>query len=206
MSRRGFPMSQLASNEDVVLHLSPHWIALVKPVAQTVLILGGLVLTWLFLPLRWGDWPYILTFLATVILLLVFPVRPFIAWATTHIVVTTHRVIRKSRWIGMHWVEISLDKVNDVHYTQNVLERVVRAGDISIESAGKAGQEVFKDMPDPGRIQRLLSEMKGAGAARPRPGQLSVADELTKLRDLHDDGLLTDAEFRLVKERILERA
>src|SRR5207245_9385638 len=139
----------------------PHWLGLVKPVTQAVLIVGGLVLTWLFLPFAWGDWPYAISLLIAIILLLVFPVRPFISWATTHIVVTTQRVIRKSRWIGLEWMEISLDKITDVRFTQNVIERVVKAGDIKIESAGRMGQEVFQDLPDPARVQRMLSELKG---------------------------------------------
>jgi hypothetical protein len=200
----GFPTSQLASNEDVVLHLKPHWIAFVKPVTQTAVIVSGFILTWLFLPERWGDWPYVITLLAAVALLVIYPIRPFIDLATTHIVVTTQRVIRKSRWIGINWLEISLSKINDVHYTQNPIERLVRAGDVSIESAGRAGQEVFDDLPDPGRIQKLLTELKGNGTPAGE-GVLGVADELTKLQRLHEDGVLSSDEFRLVKQRILAR-
>src|SRR5438105_7834487 len=147
-------MSQIASNEDVVLDPSPHWIALVKPILQAALILAGLAVTWLYLPLRWGNWPYVLAFVAAAVLLLIFPLRPVSNWATTHIVVTTQRVIRKSRWIGIEWIEISLDKITDVRFTQGVIDRMVRAGDITIESAGRTGQEVFQDLPDPGRVQR----------------------------------------------------
>jgi Bacterial PH domain len=204
MRERGFPFSQLASSEDVVLHLKPHWIAYVKPVAQTVLIGAGLAVTWLLLPLSWGDWPYVVALLLAVVLLVVFPVRPFILLLTTHIVVTTQRVIRKSRWIGIHWVEISLDKIHDVHYTQNVVERLVRAGDVSIESAGRAGQEVFDDLPDPARIQRVLTELKGKGSSE--GPAISVADELSKLQRLHEEGVLDDGEFELVKRRLLARA
>jgi uncharacterized membrane protein YdbT with pleckstrin-like domain len=200
----GFPMSQLASNEDLVLHMKPHWVAAVKPVGETVLIVTGFVLTWLFLPARWGDWPYVVSLLAAVVLLLVFPIRPFINWATTHIVVTTRRVIRKSRWIGIDWIEISLDKITDVRFTQSVLERMVHAGDIQIESAGRSGQEVFVDLPNPARIQQLLTELRPRATGQ-QP-HFSVADELTKLVRLHEEGILTSEEFDLVKRRVLARA
>jgi uncharacterized membrane protein YdbT with pleckstrin-like domain len=199
----GFPASQLASNEDVVLHLRPHWIALVKPVAQTALIGLGLAFVWLFVPERWGAIPYAVSLLAAIVFLLVFPVRPLIAWATTHIVVTNERVIRKSRWLGIEWIEISLDKITDVRFTQNPLERIVRAGDIRIESAGRSGQEVFLDLPHPERVQRLLSELREVRSESP---VLGIADELTKLQRLRENGVLTEAEFLLVKQRILARA
>jgi uncharacterized membrane protein YdbT with pleckstrin-like domain len=200
----GFPMSQLSSNEDLVLHLKPHWIAAIKPVGEAVLIVIGFVLTWLFLPARWGDWPYVVSLLVAVALLAIFPIRPFMTWATTHIVVTTQRVIRKSRWIGLDWIEISLDKITDVHFTQSVLERAVHAGDIRIESAGRSGQEVFVDLPNPARIQQLLTELRPRASGRGAP--FSVADELTKLVRLHEDGILTSEEFDLVKRRVLARA
>src|SRR5207248_11417980 len=167
-----------------------------RSVTQTALFGAGVAVTWLFLPLRWGDWPYVVALLVAILLMLVFPVRPFIDLFTTHIVVTTQRVIRKSRWIGIHWVEISLDKIHDVHYTQNVIERLVRAGDVSIESAGRAGQEVFEDLPDPGRRQRILTELKGKAAGG--PAAISGADERGELRRLHEEGVVDERDSDVV--------
>src|SRR5207302_2305548 len=113
------------------------------------------------------DSPYAVALLAAVVLLLIFPVRPLIAWATTHIVLTNMRVIRKSRWLGIEWIEISLDKITDVRFAQNPLERIVRAGDIRVESAGRSGQEVFLDVPHPERVQRMLSELREARVETP---------------------------------------
>ena len=42
-----------------------------------------------------------------------------------------------------------------------------------------------------------------AAAPAPAPSQLGVADELAKLADLHDKGVLNDEEFTAQKARLL---
>ena len=43
-----------------------------------------------------------------------FPVRKFIAWATSYFVVTSDRVIHREGWIAKRSMEIPLEAINDV--------------------------------------------------------------------------------------------
>ena len=104
-----FPPSLLDDNEDLVLDLRPHWIALVKPLAQTVAILAGVVLAWLLSPFQWGGWFYALTLAGGAALFIIFPAKPITTWATSHFVVTSDRVLRRS---GCSVYAVAAEKAN----------------------------------------------------------------------------------------------
>jgi hypothetical protein len=210
-----FPPSLLSEDEDLVLDLRPHWISLARPLAQTLAILGGMVLAWLLSPFRWGGWFYAITLLVAVIVLAAVPARPITRWATSHFVVTSQRVIRRSGWIAKEAMEIALENISDVRFQQSISERLIGAGDLMMESAGRSGQELFHDVRNPERVQKVIFQMKERNAAHhagsaPSPTGLpvaapSIADELAKLHRLRGQGVLTDAEFQAVKERLLSR-
>ena len=101
-------------------------------------------------------------------------------------------------------VEIPLENINDVQFSQNVLERLLRSGDLLIESAGEQGQSRFADIPQPEEFQSLVYRVREeravglAGAAAQDP-----AAQLEALSRLHRDGVLTDEEFEEKKQKLL---
>src|SRR5205823_4750760 len=97
---------------------------------------------------------------------------------------------------------------------QSVFERMVRAGDLTIESAGRTGQERLQSCRDPERVQKRIYEMKERAATRddtivlPQSGwggPASVADEVAKLYDLLERGVISGEEFQAAKSRLLRR-
>ena len=102
----GFPGSMLSPDEDLVFDLRPHWISLAKPFAQTLAIAAGLGLAWLVMPYSWGAWGYAATIPIAIGLLLLGPTRPLIRWLTSHFVLTTSRIMRRSGWIAKESIEI----------------------------------------------------------------------------------------------------
>ena len=214
MIRTRFPASLLSEDEDLVLDGHPHWITLLKPAAQALGIVVSMVLLWLWLPFRWGSWPYVVVTIIGVGLLLFWPVRDFVTWLTTHFVVTTDRVILRSGWIAKRSMEIRMEKISDVRFSQRVLERLLGVGDLFIESAGREGHTVFSNVAQPEAVQRVISTMRERSESKktvvhvPEMGPTipSIADELIKLHQLRGDGALTDDEFQSVKEQLLRRA
>ena len=92
-------------------------------------------------------------------------------------------------------------------FHQTILGRIVRAGDIVIESAGEHGQEPFTHIRHPERVQLEIYRASEArkGLSRIQPvAHGSLADELAKLADLRDRGVLTPEEFEARKRRLLE--
>ena len=216
MVKDGFPGTMLSPEEDLVFDLRPHWISLSKPVAETLAIAAGLGLAWLVMPYSWGAWGYLFTVLIALGLVLAGPTRPFVRWLTSHFVLTTSRIIRRSGWIAKESIEIPLEKISDVRFRQSVVERLLRAGDLTIESAGRSGQERLESCRDPERVQRLIYEMRERSAGRddtvggaslfPQSwGPASVADEVAKLYELVQRGVISGEEFQAAKSKLLRR-
>ncbi len=198
-----FPRRLLSDNEELILDLRPHWIALVGPVAVTVLVLAVL----LYVAGRVDGVAVWIATGAAVLILLWYPVRAFVAWATSHFVVTSERLIHRVGLVARSSMEVPLEAINDVRFSQNILERMVGAGDLVIESAGERGQEVFANVRGPEFVQKTIYEMRegnmprGAGSVGPSAPSMSV--ELQRLADLRDRGVLTEQEFQAQKARIL---
>src|SRR5919106_3256253 len=94
----GFPKPLLADHEELVLDIRPHWIALVGPAVVLVLVIvAEIVLFANFDPPSWVAW---LAVLGGAVLLIVYPVGTFLAWITSHFVVTSDRVIHRSGWLA----------------------------------------------------------------------------------------------------------
>ena len=139
-------------------------------------------------------------------------------WLTTHFVLTTDRVIFRSGLIGRYGREIPLERINDVTFSQSLLERLLGAGDLLIESAGEHGQSTFENVRHPHAVQlEIYRQMEDNGRRRahahleaqappadqPRPP--SVLDDLERLADLRDRGAVTEEEFQRKKRELLDR-
>jgi uncharacterized membrane protein YdbT with pleckstrin-like domain len=217
-----FPRRLLIEREELVLDLRPHWIALVWPSIVTILVLVGWVLALANAPddgagrsaVIWGS------LAAGVVILVWFPLRAFIAWATSNFAVTSDRVIHREGFIAKHTMEIPLEAINDVRFQQSILERIVGAGDLVLESAGEFGRNVFANVRRPEFVQKTIYEQgernkermfqgkERAPAAPPpaaaaSPSSPSVTTELERLAELRNKGVLTEAEFQNQKKRML---
>lgn len=204
-----FPRRLLIEGEELVLDLRPHWIALVGPGIVTLLVVAvwvGLlprlpgsdtvreIETWVLLALG-------------VLVLLAYPLRAFIAWATSHFVVTSDRVIHREGLIAKRSMEVPLEAINDVRFQQTVFERMIGAGDLIIQSASEQGRQVFSDIRGPESVQKTIYHMGELNQQRMArgggPGAPSVTTELRRLAELRDRGVLTEEEFQAQKARIL---
>jgi uncharacterized membrane protein YdbT with pleckstrin-like domain len=105
--------------------------------------------------------------------------------------------------IARSGVEIPLEVVNDVIFSQTVFERMLGFGDLIVESAGEMGQSRFSNIPNPDAFQAELYR-----AREDRTRMLSTAqtpsDTLATLARLHADGVLTDEEFAAKKAKLLD--
>lgn len=204
-----FPRRLLVDKEELVLELRPHPVALVRAVLVTIAVVVG----WIFLFSKVVDINGILgkvTFLGGLVILGLWPVRDTVKFLTSYFVVTSDRVIHRQGWIAKHSMEIPLEAINDVRFSQNVFERMINSGDVMISSASTHGTGTFSDIRDPEEVQKTIYHqgelnqqrmMSGAGAASPTGA--GVADELAKLDKLRADGVISDEEFQSQKARLL---
>ncbi|MHB1138107.1 MAG: PH domain-containing protein [Microthrixaceae bacterium] len=208
----GFSADNLHREEQIVLDLHPHWIMLAKGVSLLVLaiVLGGWVM--------WGLQPEgTLGSFATgasavlIIAALLYFLQRWIAWVSTNFVVTTDRCIYREGIISKRGIEIPLERINTVFFNQGIIDRLVKAGTLTIESAGEHGVQTFEDVRNPIGVQQELyqqmedNENRKFDRVRAPAAQLSVADEIAKLAALRDQGHLSDAEFEAHKASLLSQ-
>jgi uncharacterized membrane protein YdbT with pleckstrin-like domain len=136
----------------------------------------------------------------------------YFKWATTNFVVTSHRVIFRNGVISKSGIEIPLDRVNNVNFSQGIIERIIGAGDLLIESGGEDGQQRFTDVRHPERVQQVIHaevhnlstrRNAGVGASPLPPPHVDVAEQLERLEGLRDRGSITPEEFENQKRRLL---
>ena len=201
-----FPTKLLNEGEQVILDLHPHWWFLAPSVAAVVVMLFATIAAAASSTPSWVPFVPAALLVVAVIWLL----ARYIRWVTTSLVLTSDRLVHRSGIVGKNGREIPLDHINDISYQQRVFERMIGAGDVVIESAGTGGQEVFEDLPKPGRIQNEIYRQIEAGKNRMADRmagrrELSIPEQLEKLDELRLRGVITQAEFDAKKSDLLNR-
>jgi len=213
-----YPESELHATEDLILDLHPHWWFFAKSVAglavAVVVAVFVLVQGW-----SWANVPVALFVFGT----LLWFVQRYIAWVSTHFVLTSDRVIYRSGIISKHGIEIPLERINTIFFHQRIFERLLGLGDLEIESASKDGAQRFEDIQNPSGVQNEIyqqieaNEVKGArrissafveaqgSVAPPADGGVSIPDQIAQLGKLRDSGVLTEEEFQVKKAQLLDR-
>jgi uncharacterized membrane protein YdbT with pleckstrin-like domain len=204
-----FPRQLLNHDEEIVLDVHPHWLFFAEP-GLTVVALAVLAIV---LAAAVGS----AALNAVMGILLVIAVLWFLwraaTWRTTHFVITNDRLIYRSGVFAKRGIQIPLERVNNVNFKQGILERIVGAGDLLVESAGEDGQQRFTDVRHPDRVQNLIhaqineNEDRLYTAVAAGAGQgvnpLDAATQLEKLEGMLQRGTLTREEFEIEKRRLL---
>jgi len=156
----GYPDNVLADGEHVVLHRHPHWKRLIGPVLALLILtalaaFGAAVVSGTGWDTRAKQ--VVSGVIAAVWLLLVFwlTVRPFLAWLTTHFVITDRRVMYRHGVLTRAGIDIPLARINSVEFRHGLADRLVRTGTLVIESASQDPLE-FNDIPQVEQVHSLL--------------------------------------------------
>jgi uncharacterized membrane protein YdbT with pleckstrin-like domain len=151
-----YPDDLLVEDEQVVVHRHPHWKMLVVPVAVLLLVVGvASFLAALVSAQSWAPWAWLGLALAGLALAGRFTVYPVARWRTTHFVVTDRRVLVREGVLTRHGMDIPLKRISSVQFRQGVLERMLGAGTLVIESDSDESLE-FDDVPGVRRVHAVL--------------------------------------------------
>ncbi|MEX2504497.1 MAG: PH domain-containing protein [Egicoccus sp.] len=197
-----YPERLLSDDEDVLLLFRPHWKVLLPSLFWAMLLaaLGGAAFAALDPPWEW------VAVGVAVALWLLFSIRSVLSWWFTAYVLTTERIVVRRGMIARTGVEIPLEQVTNVLFSQSVLERLLRYGDVVLEAAGSQGRSELHDIPDPEGFQhevyaarelRMLDQRGGGGGLDP-------VEALERLAALRERGHLSQDEFERQKRRLLD--
>lgn len=207
-----WPNDALTTDEKIITTFRPHWKLLAIPTLWFVLLsfAWGLVI-WRF---NLGVYALVV-YVAIAIWLVGIPV---LQWWTMLYVLTTERLMTRHGLISKSGIEIPLENITNVNFSQTVFERLIGAGDLLVESAGSSGQSRFKDIPHPDVFQTELYRVReertlflsGRNVASsketgtPERGGVANAELIEKLADLRDQGHISQAEFDAKRKELLD--
>jgi membrane protein YdbS with pleckstrin-like domain len=172
-----YPDELLADGERVVLHRHPHWRLLVAPVLAFLLVVGvaGYVAA-LARGQGWQAWGWPVIAAVAVLLVVVLTVAPVVRWRTTHLVVTTRRLLVREGVRKIHSLDVPLDRIAAVHARRTRLGRLVGCGSLVV--AGVDGEVEFADVPGVDDVRALLRQLtKKAPTPQACPGISAAAQQ-----------------------------
>ena len=214
-----YPEHLIHDGETVALDLNPHWWYFIQHIAVGTGILGLIAIYLSFSALDGLLKPIIAGLL---IFWAIWLGIRFMAWRNTYFVVTDRRVIFRSGFVAKRGVEIPLDRITNIDFQQGPIERIIGAGDLDIQSAGRDGSSHFEDVRHPDAVQQeIYRQIEGREQSRADRNASAIAnaigdqgapgattdptEQLRRLAALRDEGVITPEEFEAKKADLLGR-
>lgn len=199
----------LKQGEEVVLETRVHMITLWLPILVTALACA----VGLFFMAT--GWALLLPVLALAWLAYKLVERNHNVW-----VVTNLRIIDEEGLFNVSTKESPLDKINNVSYSSSIFGRVLGYGNVEIQTAAETGSTVYHMVENPRELKDTITQVqedyKGLatrrqakemaetlGAHLGKVGGGGIGTELEKLAGLRAQGILTEEEFQVAKNKLL---
>ena len=196
----------LGQDEEVLLEARPHPKMLFGP---ALLSLAALVAAFVVRNIGADDRYPMLLCLALACLAALWLGTRWLQWNASRLTVTTDRVMTRRGVIAKkHW-QVTLERIHDISCDQTILERVLGAGDLSIDSGGDRGH-VISDVARPFKVQHEIYEamesstVTAATRAMDRR-DLTIPEQIDKLDELRQRGVISQSEFDVKKTQLLDR-
>jgi uncharacterized membrane protein YdbT with pleckstrin-like domain len=152
--------SSMTNDEQPVLLLHPHWKTLIRPILIAVLAVAIALVAEALIPSGSASLAARgAVGVIAVLVLMVWLIVPVLRWRTTTYELTTKRLRTRFGIMTMHGRDIPLTRINDVSFEQGVLDRLLGAGRLVVESAGEHGQIVLTDIPHVEDVQATLFKL-----------------------------------------------
>jgi uncharacterized membrane protein YdbT with pleckstrin-like domain len=215
LTAMSYPEDALAAHEKLVLNLHPHpWVLAGPAILLVLATAAGIAALGFAWPL-----PVVILIVVAIVVAAGWFLAKFAVWYSTYFVLTSDRVMAREGVFNQKSIEMPLENVNTVLSDQSVIERIMRIGDIEIESASKDGTQRFEDIRRPSDVRKEIYVQKEENENRKydRMGEAahhhqggagggdSITDQINRLADLRDRGALSEGEFQSKKTELLNR-
>ena len=94
-----------------------------------------------------------------VLVILAFVVWPFLNWLASTYTVTTRRLITRHGVFTRTGHDIPLNRISDVSYERDLIDRVLGCGTLVVSDASEVGRVALPDVPRVEQLQLQLSEL-----------------------------------------------
>jgi uncharacterized membrane protein YdbT with pleckstrin-like domain len=207
-----YPSNLINEGETVALDLHPHWWFFAKHILAGFLLLLALIGV---VAVRDVEYVNSVTAFGWAVVAVIWAIwlgLKYLQWQFTNFVVTDDRVIYRHGVFAKHGVEIPLERINNINFDQRFWERIIGAGDLDIESAGREGQSHFEDVRHPDGVQQEIyrqmevnAKQQAAWSSPQLSPEASIPEQIEQLAALRDKGHISAQEFESKKAALLER-
>ncbi len=203
--------TQLKKNEKVILTIRKHWFVLLKPILWTLILL---IIAMAGSNSEFGN--FLLIGLGLTVVWFIYRIldRNTNLWAVTNL-----RIIDEYGVFSNNSKETPLDKINNISYRQPLLGRMFNYGHVQIQSAAESGSTIHKMVERPKvlkdtitqyqerykqeQIKEQAQSLANAVDGQKPSGGIDIYEELIKLNDLKEKGIITENDFQKRKEKVL---
>ena len=211
--------TQLKENEEVVLTIRKHWLVLLQPTMGTIILLAIAARAAIYgADTANRDIVLIVAGITIVVTLLWFVYRIVDRnnnlWAVTNL-----RVIDEYGVFTNNSKETPLDKINNVSFRQSLLGRIFNYGNVQIQSAAEAGATIHRMVARPKVLKDMITlyqeeyrklqireqaqYLANSAGKQASASEYSISEEISKLHALKEKGIISEEEFRKMKNKLM---
>jgi len=198
--------TKLKKDEKVIIETKLHWLTLGLPFLLTLIcIVIGFII---------GSYSLLITLTGLIYFTYKLVERNNNLW-----IVTNLRVIDEKGVFSNNSKESPLDKINNVSYHQSFWGKILRYGNVQIQTAAEIGSTTYSMVNNPKglkdtitqmqedykqhQIEKQATELANAIITGNQKNSSGISSELEKLFDLKQKGILTEEEYNTQKAKIL---
>jgi uncharacterized membrane protein YdbT with pleckstrin-like domain len=146
----------LTADEQPVLLLRPHWKTLIRPFLLAVIVVAAALAAEVSIHGKDAAGVQLVVAAVAILFLMLWLAVPVLRWRTTSYELTTKRLRMREGIVTRRGRDIPLARINDVSFEKGLLDRLLGAGRLVVESAGEHGQILLKDIPHVEQVQGTL--------------------------------------------------
>ncbi|HEX3946962.1 MAG TPA: PH domain-containing protein [Acidimicrobiales bacterium] len=161
----------LDDDEELLVDLRPHWVFMFGPAVLTavaVAVAVAVVVRFPKAPVAVGGVLAVMVAVPAVWL-----VGRIVRWLGISLVVTSNRVVYRRGVLGRNLVQIRLQRIAEVHYTQGLTDRLIGSGRLVLELVGEPPMAV-EDVRRPRSLQRVINRQLDEVAQRRAYGEAGL--------------------------------
>jgi uncharacterized membrane protein YdbT with pleckstrin-like domain len=152
--------SDLSEGEHIVLTLHPHWKTVLVPFLILVaVVIVAAVLVAVIPHNRLQADERIAVGVVALLIAIIWTGVPFLRWRTTTYELTNRRLRLRRGILSRTGRDFPLIRISDVSFSHGLIDRLLRCGKLTVESAGEHGQLVLTEIPEVEKVQATLFQL-----------------------------------------------
>lgn len=201
MDPMSFAEEQLLPGETLILLVHQHPLILLRPILLNFLVLAVLAGISYYSERAW--------FMAFLVFPLFYLAWEYLAWRRREYVLTDRRVARQEGVFAVSSFDAPLDQINNVFHQQSFLGKMLKYGEVGLETASEQGTTTFEFLSHPldfkNAIVHLRERYKSEAGVPDRFSRQSIPQMIEELASLRDRSIITESEFQEKKRSLLEK-